>query len=161
MHTLNWRQLKRTFFEAREAIAVQWLTSAFDSSFANAYLAVISKVQFAHTSADAARIAVEAVSLLQQYAEENSDPDQDSSDTEDGGEDEANGDSSKADSDPNGEAGSGGDSDQPENSGQDRESGSDGDVQSAPASDQPASAGAIGDDSAADDGATSLFIEPT
>lgn len=155
VHTLNWRQLKRTFFEAREAIAVQWLTSAFDSSFANAYLAVISKVQFAHTSADAARIAVEAVSLLQQYAEENSDPDQDSSDTEDGGEDEANGDSSKADSDPNGEAGSGGDSDQPENSGQDRESGSDGDVQSAPSSDQPASAGAIGDDSAADDGATS------
>ncbi|ASW03797.1 VWA domain-containing protein [Paraburkholderia aromaticivorans] len=155
VHTLNWRLLKRTFFEAREAIAVQWLTSAFDSSFANAYLTVIGKVQFAHTSADAARIAVEAVSLLQQYAEENSDSDQDSSDPEDGGEDEANGDSSKAESDPNGEAGSGGDSGQLEDSGQDRESGGDGDVQSAPVSEQPASAGANGDDSAADDGATS------
>ncbi|MDO5947938.1 VWA domain-containing protein [Burkholderia cepacia] len=148
VHTLNWRQLKRSFFETREAIAVQWLTSAFDSSFANAYLTVISKVQFAHTSTDAARIAVEAVSLLQQYAEENSDPDQDSSDAEDCGEDEANGDSPKADSDPNGKAGSGGDSGQPENSGQGRESGGDGGV-------QPSSAGVNGDDSAADDGATS------
>lgn len=153
MHTLNWRQLKRTFFQGREAIAVQWLTSAFGSSFADAYLTVIGKVQFAQSSADAARIAVEAVSLLQQYAEENSDPEQDS--PEDDGQDEADGNSPEADSDANGEAGSVGESSQAGPSGQDGEADREGDVQSDPASADPAAASANGSGSAAEDDATS------
>jgi Mg-chelatase subunit ChlD len=155
MHTLNWRQLKRTFFQAREAIAVQWLRSAFGSSFADAYLTVIGKVQFAQSSADAARIAVEAVSLLQQYAEENSDPEHDSGDPEDDGQDEADGNSPEADSDANGEAASVGESSQPGPSGQDGEADREGDVQSDPASADPAAATADGSGSAAEDDATS------
>lgn len=153
MHTLNWRQLKRTFFQGREAIAVQWLTSAFGSSFADAYLTVIGKVQFAQSSADAARIAVEAVSLLQQYAEENSDREQDS--PEDDGQDEADGKSPDADSGANGEGGSVGESSQPGPSGQDGEADREGDVQSDPASADPAGASANGSGSAAEDDASS------
>jgi hypothetical protein len=155
MHMLNWRQLKRTFFQGREAIAMQWLTSAFGSSFADTYLTVIDKVQFAQSSADAARIAIEAVSLLQQYAEENRDPEQNSSESEDNGQADASGDSSKADSDSNGEAGSGGDSGNPGDGEQDDESGGDGDAPSDPASADSASAGAGGSGAAAEDDAAS------
>ncbi|CAB3767499.1 VWA domain-containing protein [Paraburkholderia humisilvae] len=141
-HTLNWRQLKRTFFEAREAIAVQWLTSAFGSAFSDTYLTVIGKVQFALSSADAARIAVEAVSLLKQYADENADPDQDSSGRESDGQDEPNEDSSQGGS-------GGGEGGQPEDDGQDEEPGDDGAVPSPPVSADQAAAEACENGSAA------------
>lgn len=151
MHTLNWRQLKRTFFQGREAIAVQWLTSAFGSSFADAYLTVISKVQFAQSSGDAARIALEAVSLLQQYADEHRDPEQNSSESEDNGQDDASGDSPNADSDSNGDAKPGGDSGNAGDGEQDGESSGGGDAPSEPASGDTASAGAGGSGAAGED----------
>jgi Mg-chelatase subunit ChlD len=95
-HTLHWRVLKRPVFQGREAIAVQWLEVAFGRSFTDAFLTVIGKVQFARTSVDAANLALEAVALLQQFADENAEPQQDTDDPQSDGDDKADGDQSSS-----------------------------------------------------------------